>query len=157
MAEIAIVGIGNPFRGDDGAGWAVIDALEKRVDAKIKLSKTKGDMGDLLDYFANFRAVFLVDACKSDASPGTWQRLDALSDTLPNERAQTSTHGFSINEAISLGKALDQLPSKLIIYAVNGDLYNIGGKLSLAVAQSIGPIVESILKDEDIQACMKKV
>lgn len=150
MDKIVVVGIGNPFRGDDGAGWAVIDALKGRVNAKITLNKIRGDISEVLDYFENDSIVYLIDACKKEAPAGTWQRIDALSDPLLLERAQTSTHGLSISQAISLGKALNQLPIKLIIYAINGDHYSIGNDLSPPVAKAIETVVQSLLKEEDL-------
>ncbi len=151
MDEIIIIGIGNPYRGDDGAGWAVIDALASTIPPAIKTIKLRGDVVELLDAFANYPAVYLIDACYMDALPGFWQRLDAHCTPLPPERAQTSTHGLGISQAIDLAKALDQLPPKLIIYAINGDHYNMSLTLSPPVAQAIGPVAQSVLNEEEIQ------
>ena len=148
MADILIIGIGNPFRGDDGAGWAVVDALEGKVDAGIKLSKIRGDIAELLDVFANYSTVYLIDACSTNALPGHWQRIDARRSPLPQENSQTSTHGLSLSQAIALAKTLDQLPSKLIIYAIAGDLYHLSPTLSPPVAQVISIVAQNILKEE---------
>lgn len=150
MNEIAVIGIGNPFRGDDGAGWAVIDALEGKIPAQIKLYKLRGDIGALLESFKKYFAIYLIDACSGEAPAGTWQRIDALSNPLLLQKAQTSTHGLSISEAISLGEALNQLPSKLIVYVIHGDHYNLSNELSPPVAGAIASVAQSILNEEDI-------
>src|SRR3990167_1038643 len=106
MAKISLIGIGNPYRGDDGAGWAVIDAIQGKLGSNIAVSKLRGDIADLLEHFKTHRTVYLVDACEGDAPVGTWQRIDALQDPLQLERTQTSTHGLSLTQAISLGHAL---------------------------------------------------
>jgi hydrogenase maturation protease len=157
MAEIAIIGIGNSFRGDDGAGWAVIEVLERKMPAQIKLSKIRGEIAEILEYFENYPAIYLIDACVGNAPAGTWKRLDALVDPVDFEQPQTSTHGLSLSHAISLAKNLNQLPSKLIIYAIYGNHYATSQGLSSKVAEAIPCIVQSILKEEDIQLCMKKV
>lgn len=157
MANLAIIGIGNPFRGDDGAGWAVIDALEKKVSGHIPLHKIGGDIVDLLEYFSLYSTLYLIDACSGSAKAGEWQRIDPLTQPLLLDKPQTSTHGLSIAEAISLAKSLNQLPSKLIIYAINGDHYEMSHALSLPVANAIAMVAERILQEEDIRSCMKKV
>lgn len=156
MAKIAVIGIGNPFRGDDGAGWAVIDALAEKISAQIELKKNRGEIGDLLDSFDGFSAVYLIDACVGDLAAGSWRRLDALKEELDFERPQTSTHGLSIREAISLAKTLDQLPPKLIVYAIYGESYSVGGAISPKVLEAIPNVAERILNEEDIRSCMKK-
>jgi hydrogenase maturation protease len=157
MGDIFVIGIGNPFRGDDGAGWAVIDELEGKVNACVKLSKIRGDIAELLDVFASYSTVYVIDACSGDASPGSWQRLDARVHPIPQDSTQTSTHGFGLGQAIALAKTLDQLPPKLIIYAINGDHYNISATMSPPVAQATRLVAQKILTEEDIHLCTKKV
>lgn len=154
MSKIAVIGIGNPYRGDDGAGWAVIDALEGKISPQIKLCKLRGDLGDLLDHFGNYSIIYMIDACTSEASAGSWQRIDALIDPMLLEQPQTSTHGLSISQAISLARALDQLPSKLIIYAIRGEHYHVSNELSPLVAEAVKIVAYNILQED---LCMKKV
>lgn len=153
---LIVIGIGNPFRGDDGAGWAVVDALQNKVRSGVKLCKLKGDIAELLDVFANYATVYLVDSCISDSTPGSWERIDGLLAPLFIDRPQTSTHGLSISQAIALAKNLHQLPSKLILYAIYGNRYHLSTSLSPAVAQAIDQVTQTILNEKDIQRCMNK-
>lgn len=157
MADIIVVGIGNPYREDDAAGWAVVDALQEKVNGAVPCSKQRGDIAELMDLFMNYPTVYLVDACRTDATAGSWQRIDVRQNPLPLENAQTSTHGLSISQAVALAKNLDQLPSKLIVYTIAGDHYALSEKLSPAVEQSISHVAQAIYNEEDIQLCMKKV
>lgn len=154
MADIIIVGIGNPYRGDDAAGWAVIDGLQEVASSAIKLVKQRGDIAELIDIFAHHKSVYLVDACQSSDPLGAWQRIDVHQQPIPPENSQTSTHGFSISQAIALAKSLNQLPNKLIFYAITGENYSINAALSPLVAKSIGSVIKAILNEEDIQSCM---
>lgn len=156
MDNIGLIGIGNPFRSDDGVGWAVIDALEGKIPAPIQLHKSRGDIGELLQFFENYATLYLIDACIGDGPVGSWQRIDALQQPLLLEKTQTSTHGLSISQAISLAKTLNQLPSKLYLYAIHGQYYNINNTLSLPVAKAVTEVVKSLLKEEDVHLCMKK-
>lgn len=156
MADIIIVGIGNPYRGDDAAGWAVIDGLKETVGSAIKLEKQQGDIAILIDIFAHHKSVYLVDACQSGGLVGAWQRIDVHQQPIREDNSQTSTHGFSLSQAISLAENLDQLPNKLILYAINGAHYSISDALSPPVARSIDSVIMAILNEEDIQSCMNK-
>lgn len=157
MVEIIVVGIGNPYRGDDAAGWAVIDALEGRVNGLIQLDKQRGGIAELLDIFGKHTNVFLVDACLPSSHIGSWVRIDALRQPLPLENAQTSTHGLSVSQAIALAENLDQLPAKLIIYAISGDHFNITDSLSPVVAKAVSEVANALLNEEDISRCMNSI
>ncbi len=157
MAEIIVVGIGNQFRGEDAAGWVVIDALEGKVNGAVALSKQRGDIAEMIDIFANYAHVYVVDACLTNAPEGAWQRIDALKQPLPVEQNQTSTHGFSISQAIAFAQSLDQLPAQLIVYAITGTRFAVSEALSPGVAKAVEVVVEAIINEEDIHACMNKV
>lgn len=156
MNNIIVVGIGNPYRGDDGAGFAVIDGLEKSLSSSVKLLKLRGDIAELIDIFANYQTVYLVDACRSNEEQEDWRRLDVQKESIKDENPQTSTHGFGITQAISLAKNLDKLPDKLILYAINGNQYSISDVISPSVYASVNSVIKAILNEEDIRACMNK-
>lgn len=156
MADIIIVGIGNPYRGDDAVGWAVVDGLREKLRSGIELVKQRGDIAELIDLFSRHKSVYLVDACSSSELAGSWQRIDVHQQPIPKENPQTSTHGFSISQAISLAKNLDQLPNKLILYAINGDNYSISDALSSSVARSVDGVINAILNEEEIKSCMNR-
>ena len=156
MNEFLVLGIGNPFRGDDGAGWAVIDALEIKTHGKVSLQKSRGDVADLLEIFQSYEKVILVDACQSSHPPGTWTRIDALKEPLPIEKTKTSTHGITISQSIVLAKALGQLPKQLIIYAIEGACFEVTGLLSLPLQKAIEEVAQKIFNEEETKLCMNK-
>lgn len=146
MGDVAIGGIGNPYRGDDGAGWAVIDGLK---NLPVKLVKMGGDIAELLDLFAHHQSVYLVDACLGGL-PGQWKRIDLLKEPLMQETPQTSTHGFTITQALSLAGNLGQLPPKLILYAISIDNYTMSEGLSKSVEEAVKGVIEALLKEEEL-------
>lgn len=145
MTKTLIAGIGNPYRGDDGAGWAVIEGLAGMVDPSIKLTKLRGDAAELIDLFSQYRNVYLVDACILSGEPGSWKCLDLHKDSLPEENPQTSTHGFGVAQAIALAKNLGALPEKLVLYAIAGNRYNVSEGLSPPVAKGVEEVTQAIL------------
>ncbi|MBS0629465.1 MAG: hydrogenase maturation protease [Verrucomicrobia bacterium] len=145
MGSEIIIGIGNPYRGDDGAGWAVIDLLREKIDPKITLLKQRGDIAQLLDIFATHNCVYLVDA--TIGLKDRWKRIDIKREPLPEESSQTSTHGFSISQAVSLARNLNQLPACLILYAIKGSQYTMSDHLSPDVVQSVEEVAKAITKE----------
>ncbi len=156
IQEIMIVGIGNPYRGDDAAGWVVIDGLMKIIGSVIRLEKRRGDFAELIDIFSTYKTVYLVDACQSNGPLGDWQRIDLHHQPKMEERPQTSTHGFGIFQAISIAKNLGQLPNRIILYVINGNHYTMQSGLSSLVSKSVDIVIEKILNEEDIRSCMNK-
>lgn len=157
MAELIVIGIGNPYRGDDGVGWIVVDQLKEKLNSSINLSKQRGDIGELLDAFSKHKIVFLIDACNPNTFKNPWKRIDCNQGALEIESHQTSTHGLNISQAIALAKILDQLPKKLIIYAIAGHCYQMCETLSPSVERAAREVVKAILNEEDVLICMNKV
>lgn len=156
MAEIIVVGIGNRYRGDDAAGWAVVDFLEGKVAGAVRLDRQRGDIVEMIDIFSNYPNVYLVDACRTDAPEGSWRRIDALAEPLPVEQEQTSTHGFGVSQAVAIAQSLGQLPSRLIVYVITGNQFAISETMSPEVAKAVEETAQAILNEKDIRACMNK-
>lgn len=147
MGDVIVIGVGNPLRGDDGAGWAAIEYLEKIAPTQISLRKQKGDIAELIDAFSQHSMVYLIDACEMEAPLGSWQRIDALLQPLPVESNQTSTHGFGISQAIALAQNMNLLPSKLIVYVISGRHYTMNATLSPPVAEAAERVAREIYED----------
>ena len=72
-----VIGVGNPFRRDDGVGWAVAGALEPEVGPVVgpEVGPVEGTLLDgeparLLDVWAGADHAIVVDAVRSGATPG---------------------------------------------------------------------------------------
>ena len=94
-------------------------------------------------------AVILVDAVHAGKAPGSVYRLDAHEGPIPANFFHYSTHAFSVAEAVELARALNQLPSRLVIYGIEGRDFEAGGELSHEVAKAAQRVVERVLKDID--------
>ena len=80
-----------------------------------------------------------------DQDPGTVSRLDASTEPLP-ARLQTSssTHAFGLHEAVELGRALGQLPARVIVYAIEGRSFQAGAALSAELQDGLPALAESV-------------
>jgi hypothetical protein len=66
--RVIIIGIGNPLRGDDGAGIAVAHHLKGQFTAEVKVIEEAGDGLLLLEAWRDASSVFLVDAMSSGSA-----------------------------------------------------------------------------------------
>ena len=134
-----VIGIGNPDRGDDGAGRAVVQRLRGRLPDDVVLVEQGGETTALLASIEGAGAAFLVDACVSGAAPGTIRRLDAAATALPPGLG-LSSHGLGLAEAVELARLLGRLPPRCIVYAIEGGSFALGAPLSPPVAQAVAEV-----------------
>jgi len=132
--RILVVGIGNPDRGDDGIGPRIAELLRDAVPPGVTVMCRSGDALALLQDWAGFDAVILVDAAAPAGQPGRVHRVDLAVEPLPRDLGLASTHAFGIAEAIALAAQLKSLPPRLVIYAVEAAAFTAGAGLSPAVA-----------------------
>jgi hydrogenase maturation protease len=147
-----IVGVGNVFRSDDGVGPRAAQALQQRL-LNVPILVCDGQAIDLLTGW-NADTVILIDAMHSGAPAGTIYRFEIPGDLIPADCHLASTHGFGPAEAIALGAALDQLPPRLIIYAVEGATYSEGCGLSAVVEKSVDRVVDRVVTE--FAACSRR-
>jgi hydrogenase maturation protease len=139
-----VLGIGNPDRGDDAAGRRVAHLLRRMVPDDVEVAEHDGEATALLASFEGAAAAYLVDACASGAPTGTVHRFDIGAAPLPQSLFGLSTHGLGLAEAIELARALGQLPARCIVYAIEGESFELGSALSLPVSAAIAEVVQRL-------------
>jgi hydrogenase maturation protease len=84
----------------------------------------------------------------SGAAPGTIARLDAGDEPLPETlRCGASTHAVTLAEALELARALERLPSRVIVYAVEGRDFTAGTGLSAGVRAALPDVTDAVLAE----------
>ncbi len=143
-----IIGIGNPHRSDDGIGPAVLEHLQPALCAYADVKTCQSDPSGLLDEWKGREHVIIIDSCCHDSvTPGTIFRLDGLRESIPADAVTTSSHAFSLADAIALGRQLNSLPTSLTLYAVVGQDFHFGTALSENVEAAIETLCEQIYSD----------
>jgi len=135
--RMIVIGAGNPERGDDAAGRAVVRLLRGTLPDEVALVELDGEATALLAHFEDVETAFIVDACASGLRVGSLQRFDVSAEPLPQATFSLSTHGFGLAEGIELARALDQLPERCIVYAIEGNAFEAGAPLSPQVAAAV--------------------
>ncbi|MDH3299452.1 MAG: hydrogenase maturation protease [Acidimicrobiia bacterium] len=117
--SLLVVGVGNPTRGDDGIGPAVIEAIRAASDLDdVETMVAAGDLSDLVVTWTPDQHVVIVDAMVGGGPPGTTVTIDGLRDPLPAADRPLSSHGFGLVDAVQLARMLGRLPRSLTIVAV---------------------------------------
>ncbi|HEV2350118.1 MAG TPA: hydrogenase maturation protease [Terriglobia bacterium] len=142
--NILVIGVGNPYRRDDGAGLAAARKLRDLAGDSSAVAEHGGEGAALLDLWKGAAVLILLDAVQSGAKPGTIHRLDASSQPLPAALFRTSTHAFSIAQAVELARALGELPQRVIVYGIEGKEFESGTGLSGEVEEGVVGLVERV-------------
>lgn len=133
-----IVGVGQEWAGDDGAGIAVVAWL-RRALAPVDLVET-AEPTQLINLVTDGAdPVVLVDAIMDDGAPGRVMLLDAQMPDRYTERL-LSTHGMGVMEAIELARIAhpDRLAKRIRIVGITIQSAGRAGKgLSAAVEKAI--------------------
>jgi hydrogenase maturation protease len=141
---VIVIGVGNAFRGDDGAGLAVAGRLRELSPEGIDVREVDGDASALVHAWSDADRVVVVDAAASGATPGTVRRFDACSGPLPASHVRSSTHAFGVPDAVELGRALGRLPRSLEVYAIEGASFEAGEPLTPAVMRAVDEVASEL-------------
>lgn len=141
MVKPLLIGVGNDFAGDDAAGRLVARALAGAEAFDVR--ETHGAAGDIVTMMEGRARVVIVDACASGAVPGTLHKLEATSGALPGWLRSVSSHGIGVGEAVALARALDLLPPRVEVWAIEGATFCVGDDLT----PEVGAAIEAVVKE----------
>lgn len=144
-ARRLVIGIGNPDRGDDGAGHEVIRLLTGRAPPGVKLLRHTGEATTLMGCLQRADAAYLIDASASGAAPGTVRRFDVVAGALPSGLAVVSSHGLGLAQAIEMARILGALPRRCLVYAIEGHRFSVGASLTAAVVRATAVVADQIV------------
>ena len=142
-----LIGVGNELRGDDAAGLLVARRLRERAAKQAVVLACQADPAELLTAWTGADLAIVVDTVVSGAAPGTIQRFDVSAAPLPAKLIGFSTHGLGLAEAIELARALDRLPSRTIVYGIEGSSFSAGAPLDPAVERAIDETLTRVMAE----------
>ena len=142
-SAVALIGVGNPWRRDDGVGWVVAEAAGQRLGRTVDVIESDGEPSRLLDAWRDRDLVVVVDAVRSGSAPGAIH-VWADESNAPAASRSTGTHGLGIADAVALGRALKRLPSRLLVVGIEVHDTSTGQGLSSEVADAVEKAVDLI-------------
>jgi hydrogenase maturation protease len=145
-----VIGLGHPYRSDDGVGPRVIELLADRRPAGLSWTASTGEPAELIEAWESSDTVIIVDAlCVPDAEPGRVHHLliDPGRVTDLDLPASASTHGFELGQTLDLAQALNRLPARIVLYAIEVADVSFGDHLSAPVAVAARSVADQLCSD----------
>jgi hydrogenase maturation protease len=133
-----LIGIGNPDRGDDAAGWEVAE----RVTSWDVTRLTAGSLS-LIDLWHDDDEVVIVDAMRSGEPVGTVVRIDAIENSLP-KGAFSSTHAFGPAAVVELARTMHRLPRSLMVYGIEAGHVEHGAPMCADVTAAVSAVAKEL-------------
>ena len=117
--RLRVVGCGNAYAGDDGAGLEIVRRLREQWDGSCELLDRPQAGLELLDCMQGADVILFVDAVSSGAPPGTLHLVPLPSTDLETRGlGALSSHGWGLAEALSLMSALGWKTPRLFLLGV---------------------------------------
>lgn len=160
---LTIIGLGNEFLSDDGAGIRVVHELKKRLaGGSIVFEELAVGGLQLLDYLLGTEECIIIDAVTSGSHPaGTLYRFAQVPGAKPI--ALSSSHQIDLGQVLGLARILGgNLPKRLSVYGIEvNDIVTFHDGCTEQVAAAIPTLVNIICHDvqEDtpnLQACSEE-
>ncbi len=151
-----VIGVGNPFRRDDGIGPAVAAAIEGQHLPGVRVAFSDGEPSGLIEAWSGADLAVIVDALHGSPAgrapcPGRIHRIKPAGlDTQPGPAGAPagssagSSHGLGLPDAFRLGRALGREPRRAVIIAVEAADVRPGPDLSVAVAAALPQAVAAV-------------
>jgi hydrogenase maturation protease len=166
MPAAVLIGIGNPYRRDDGIGPALVTAIGQLGPPGVSLIISDGEPSQLLDAWSGATLAVVVDAVLCDPpAPGRIHRtvLDpaseqpfggsladagaAAADAGGMSAGAASTHALGIPDAVRLAGALGRAPRRLVVFAVEAADIGFGPGLAPPVAACLPELIQVVLAE----------
>ncbi|MET7423700.1 hydrogenase maturation protease [Dactylosporangium sp. NPDC005555] len=146
MRPAVVIGIGNPFRHDEGVGPAVVRELREQGCPGVTLAESDGETAALIAMWDRRRLAIVVDAIHADpARPGRIHRL-VVPDPRAGHRAG-STNGAGLGAAVALSRQLGRSPEWMVVYGVEAADTSFGVGLSDPVRAALPGLVAAVRRE----------
>lgn len=145
---LLVLGLGNVLLEDDGVGSAAIALLHDRFAPPAGVRAFDGGtLGlSLLPYLQMSDAVILVDAVKTDSTPGTLVRLDG-DDVAPAVATRLSPHQVGVADLLDGARWLDRYPTRVVLVGIVPESMELAVGLSPLVRRSLPALVEQVVEE----------
>jgi hydrogenase maturation protease len=144
-------GVGNPDRGDDGAGWLVADLLEG--NPLVTVRRVAADPSAILTdpLWDEADQVVIVDTVRTGATVGEihrWDLFELLTTAVPTG---AGTHDLGIAATLGLAAALGRLPLDATVIGIEGRTFEPGSDPCPEVLAA----VERVAASMDLEALLQ--
>jgi hydrogenase maturation protease len=145
--KVLIIGVGNPFRQDDGIGPLLIENLKsKNLPDYVDLLDGGTDGLSLIENIKEYSECLIIDAVNMSQNPGVLKVFTSKEATLKINSDSLSTHGFGIAEVISMIEALE-IKSKITIIGIQPESVDYAEGLTDSLSPNVNKYIETIMME----------
>ena len=116
--RFAVIGIGNPLMGDDGAGILALRLLETGLPEDTEIIDAGTGGMSLLHILSKYDAVVITDAVDMGLRPGQVRTFSPNQVTPTKTKQRLSIHEGDLLEVVKIAQQLDECPEEIRICAV---------------------------------------
>jgi hydrogenase maturation protease len=144
MAKVLVLGVGNPWRGDDGVGPAVIASLQGTLDG-VMLEEAGAPGLALVEMMLGLDRVVVVDALVDESGPPGRVGIKTPED-FPAARPAANPHGAGLLDAMAFGRRVvpADMPRRLALVTVTIGPPGTGEGLSPPVAAAVTEAADAV-------------
>ena len=125
----------------------MIARLRDLAPPGVRLVVTDGEPTRLIDAWTGADLAVVVDAVRAEPlDPGRVHRFVVDRPRAGMGRG-ASSHGLGLDDAIALAVALDRMPARLVVHAIEAADLSQGPGLSPPVAAAVGTVARAVLDD----------
>ncbi|OBH12154.1 hydrogenase maturation protease [Mycobacterium sp. E1747] len=141
--RVAIIGLGNEYRRDDGVGVATAEALRGLAWPNVIVRTGIAEPMGLIEAWTGVGLAVIIDAAIADpADPGRIHRYDV--DGVPPQAEGLSSHHIDIGRTHALARALERVPGAIVVFAVEAADTGAGAGLTPRVAPAVPVVVRMV-------------
>jgi len=148
--SFAVIGVGNPFRGDDGIGVFLIHELMHNNNfLKESVELIDGGTGgmNLFHLISSYETVFLIDAVDFHASAGEYILFSFEEIGSSNKVSSTvSTHGEDVFSILKNVKKYNDSPPRMFIFGIQPKRIDLSEDFSQEIQKNIPVYLREITK-----------
>lgn len=134
-----VLGYGNPDRNDDGAGWAVIEALRADPPPGAELDTAQQLEVEMSERITEFDLVVFVDAAVPESSEPL-----AVVEVAPGWQPHATAHHVSPSDLLALAETLYGKKPRAVLIKIRGHDFHFGSTLSPETRASVEEATQRI-------------
>ena len=146
---LKVIALGNPLRGDDGIGLAVLERLKQESLAhRAILLDIGSDAFTLLEHLMQKDPILILDCARMGKQPGEVSKFRIDNVHLQQASDMVSLHGFSLAEIYNMAGKMGDIAECQIV-GVEPKTVEFNRDISPEVIQSIPLVVETVKEEID--------
>ncbi len=143
MAEVLIIGYGNPLRGDDALGWLAAEQLRTTIrDERVEILTGHQLTPEMADPVSRARIVIFIDAdCDNREGEIAFRRVEA-------DRSAPELFSHQLTPEVLLGVATRLYGGSAngVLISVGAGTFEYGAELSEVVRTALPAVLERVQK-----------